>query len=58
MVLLEQDINFFGEYSWGRISVPTRTDANVFTAYNTGLVGVSTSPIVERFDPLKYSNYN
>ena len=50
--------NFFGEYSWGRISVPTRTDANVFTAYNTGLVGVSTSPIVERFDPLKYSNYN
>ena len=50
--------NFFGEYSWGRIAIPTRTDANAFTAYNNGLVGVSTSPIVERFDPLKYLNYN
>jgi hypothetical protein len=50
--------NFFGEYSWGRIAIPTRTDANVFTSYNNGLVGVSTSPIVERFDPLKYLNYN
>ena len=49
--------NFFGEYSWGRISAPVRTNARSFTAYNNSLIGVSTSPIVERYNPLKYSNY-
>jgi hypothetical protein len=50
--------NFFGEYSWGRISTPTRPHARQFTSYNNGLAGVSTSPIVERYNPLKYLNYN
>lgn len=50
--------NFFGEYSWGRISTPTRINARSFNAYNNGLLGVSTSPIVERYNPLRYLNYN
>ena len=49
--------NFFGEFSWGRISAPTRLNPNEFISYNNGLVGVSTSPIVERYNPLKYLNY-
>ncbi len=49
--------SFFGEYSWGRISAPIRTDAKSFEFYNNGLLGVSTSPIVERYNPLKYLNY-
>jgi len=50
--------NFFGEYSWGRISTPTRINPREFEYYNNGLIGVSTSPIVERYNPLKYLNYN
>ena len=50
--------NFFGEYSWGRISTPTRLNPKSFNAYNNGILGISTSPIVERYNPLKYLNYN
>jgi hypothetical protein len=50
--------NFFGEYSWGRISTPTRVNGKSFNAYNNGILGISTSPIVERFNPLRYLNYN
>ncbi len=50
--------NFFGEYSWGRISVPNRIDAKEFNFYNNGLSGISTSAIVKRYAPLKYLNYN
>jgi hypothetical protein len=48
---------FYGEYSWGRISSPIRQDPREFTTYaNSG--GISTSPIVQRFNRLKYLNYN
>ena len=50
--------NFFGEYSWGRIEVPIRQNPQSFTLTNNGLVGVSTAPIVERVNPLRYLNYN
>ena len=50
--------SFFGEYSWGRIETPSRPKPKTFSHYNNGLVGVSTSPRVERFNPLKYLNYN
>jgi hypothetical protein len=49
--------SFFGEYSWGRIHNLTRNNPNQFTSYNNGLVGVSTSPLVQRYNPLKYRNY-
>ena len=52
---------FFGEYSWGRIATAPRGKARVFTSYagdSNGLSGISTSPIVERVNPLRYLNYN
>jgi len=49
--------NFYGKYSWGRISVPTRKDPQEFTSYaNVG--GITTSPIVQRFTRLKYIGYS
>ena len=52
---------FFGEYSWGRIATQRRGSARTFTSYagnSTGLVGINTSPIIERMNPLRYINYN
>jgi len=49
--------SYYGEYSWGRISAPERDNSKEFIAYNNGLSGISTSPIVERYSPLKYINY-
>jgi len=52
---------FFGEYSWGRIATAPRGSARVFTSYagnSTGLSGISSSPIIERVNPLRYVNYN
>ncbi len=52
---------FFGEYSWGRIATQPRGSARTFTSYagdSTGLVGINTSPIIERMNPLRYINYN
>jgi hypothetical protein len=49
--------SFYGEYSWGRIHNFVRIDGKEFTPYNNGLVGVSTSPTVQRYNPLKYRNY-
>jgi hypothetical protein len=49
--------NFYGEYSWGRILTPIRSNPKEFTSYaNVG--GITTSPIVQRFNRLKYLNYN
>jgi hypothetical protein len=50
--------NFFGEYSWGKITANQRTNPLSFDWYNNGLVGVSTSPVLKRTNPLKYLNYN
>ena len=48
---------FYGEYSWGRISGVTRKNPQSFNIYNNGILGVSTSPVVQRYNPLKYQNY-
>jgi|694.fasta_scaffold00920_17 hypothetical protein len=51
--------NFYGEFSWGRISVPTRKNPTIFTAYTrNGISGLSTSPIVQRLNPLRYVGYS
>ena len=48
--------SFYGEYSWGKISIPIRKKPQEFTSYaKTG--GISTSPIIQRFNRLKYLNY-
>ena len=49
--------SFYGEYSWGRIHNLVRSNSKEFTSYNNGLIGVSTSPTVQRYNPLKYRNY-
>ena len=52
---------FFGDYSWGRIATQPRLNGKVFTSYagdSNGLIGISTSPIIERTNPLKSSDYN
>jgi hypothetical protein len=49
---------FYGEYSWGRIFGLNRSIPQTFSIYNNGIVGISTSPIVQRYNPLKYQNYN
>ena len=48
---------FYGEYSWGRILSPIRQDPHEFTTY-ANIGGISSSPIVQRFNRLKYLNYN
>jgi hypothetical protein len=50
--------NFYGEYSWGRLSGLTRSNPQTFAIYNFGLSGINTSPVVQRVTPLKYLNYN
>ena len=52
---------FFGDYSWGRIATQPRSNGKVFTSYagdSNGLIGINTSPIIERTNPLKSSDYN
>jgi len=49
--------DFYGEYSWGRILTPVRTNPEVFVTYaNNG--GISTSPIIQRYNRLKYIGYS
>jgi len=48
---------FYGEYSWGRISAPIRKDPQDFQTY-ANIGGISTSPVIQRFNRLKFLNYN
>ena len=49
---------YFGEFSWGKISVPIRTTPNTFNFYGSnGVTGLTTSAMVLRTNPLKYINY-
>jgi hypothetical protein len=48
---------FYGEYSWGRISTPIRKDPQDFETY-ANIGGISTSPVIQRFNRLKFLNYN
>jgi len=51
--------SFFGEFSWGRITLNTRRDPKSFSAYTTrGLSGLTTSSTLTRVAPLKYVNYS
>ena len=50
--------NFYGEFSWGRISLGSRLKDNSYNAYTSrGFVGVSTGTIIRRSNSLKYLNY-
>ena len=50
--------NFYGEYSWGRISLGSREKEISYNAYTTnGYTGIATGTMFRRSSPLKYLNY-
>jgi len=49
--------NYYGDYSWGLIEVPgTQNEYAVNSNY--GVVGLNTTPLVRRYNYLRYQNYN
>ena len=50
---------FYGNYSWGRIVLGSRTSPQAFTAYTeNGFTGLSTSALITRVAPLKSKDYS
>ena len=50
--------NFFGEYSWGRVSLDNRSKVNTYDSYTlNGITGLTTSTVLKRTNPLMFSNY-
>ena len=48
----------FGNFSWGKIELTTRTKENSYNFYgNNGVSGISTSGVVKRTLPLKFEKY-
>ena len=48
----------FGNFSWGKIELTTRTKENSYNFYgNTCVGGISTSGVVKRTLPLRFENY-
>jgi hypothetical protein len=45
---------YYGDYSWGKIYTSRRRSPKEFNSYP---VGITSSTIVRRFNPLKYLNY-
>jgi hypothetical protein len=51
--------NYYGKYSWGKISLGNRLELLDHEAYTTnGVSGIKTGTIVKRKYPLKYLNYS
>ena len=49
---------FFGNYTWGRIDLHSRSADNSFDAYTSnGHSGISTSAVVQRTNRLKFQDY-
>jgi hypothetical protein len=53
--------NFYGRYSWGRLSLTPRLEDDSIKTYNAylsnGVTGIKTSSLVTRLNPLRYQNY-
>jgi hypothetical protein len=49
--------NYYGDYSWGVIEVP-KTQNEYMVNSNYGVVGLNTTPLVRRYNYLRYINYN
>ena len=48
----------FGNFSWGKLILSSRSEDNYFDVNNkNGISGITTSSIVIRTNPLKYRNY-
>lgn len=47
-----------GRFSWGKIQLEGRTSPQEFNFYgNNGIIGISSSGLLSRFEPLKYRDY-
>ena len=50
---------FLGEYSWGKVGLGVRAEPRSFKFYGEGGTGgISTSAYVQRFNPLRYTEYD
>jgi hypothetical protein len=50
--------NNFGEFSWGKVSLAFRSKENSYEFYgNNGVGGISTSTVVKRTSPMRFSDY-
>ena len=50
---------FYGEFSWGKITLGTRNNPKAFNSYTrNGILGITTSSTVTRISPLKYVGYS
>ena len=49
--------SYFGDYSWGVINV-LRTSNEFLVNANYGVVGLNSTPVVRRYNPLRSQNYN
>ena len=48
----------FGKFSWGKISLGSRSNPNEFNFYgNNGISGITSSAVVFRQKPLRYNDY-
>ena len=48
----------FGNFSWGKIELTSRTKENTYNFYgNVGVGGISTSGVVKRTNQLRFSDY-
>ena len=49
---------FYGNYTWGRVDLHSRSADNYFDAYaHNGYAGINTSAIVQRTNRLKFQDY-
>jgi len=48
----------YGEYTWGKIGFINRVPATALEFYPQPYSGMSTSPLIQRLEPLKFNNYN
>ena len=50
---------FYGEFSWGKITLGSRVNAAAFDAYLlNGTSGITTGGVVNRVEPLKFVGYS
>ena len=55
----ESTVAGYGNYSWGNITISSRTGLNSYTAYTeNGILGITTSTRVERSAQLRFKNYD
>ena len=50
--------NYMGNYSWGRVDLTGRSQSYEYNFYgDDGVIGITTSGLVRRTNPLKFRNY-